>query len=532
MKSIHLHLTLFTVLLLTAAGIKAQVPKLNSYPEAAATIYLDFDGETVTGTAWNWGGPIVAQPSGFSNTAITEIFNRVAEDYRPFNINITTDPAVYAAAPIRQRTRVIITTTHQWYGTSAGGIAFLGSFTFGDDSPAWVFSALLNNKAKHVAEACSHESGHTLGLYHQSTYDANCNKTAEWSAGTGTGEIGWAPIMGNSYSRNLTTWHKGTSSVSCNTIQDDMAVIAGAANGFGYRPANTNTSVDDASDIAYQAYEFSVDGTITRTGEMNAFKFVVPINTTLMLNAIPENVGANNSGANIDIRIKILNSNRDTIGVYNPATLLNAGIDTTLYTGTYYLLVDGASNANMSQYGSVGYYSLAGALAVTLPVRQFVLRGSAYNSMDRLSWNYQTDEALKELAIEGSDDGQHFRLLSVVDPGTTSFQYKPTQSLTYYRIKAVTRSAEISYYSNVVALNNTAKGKTIQVLSNLVTDAVKVNSNAVCPYQLLDVTGRLIAKGNLQNGLNQITVPASCHGMLFLRLSDGINQWTEKLVKQ
>src|SRR6202000_3207542 len=102
-------------------------------------------------------------------------------------------------------------------------------------------------------------------------------------------------------------------------------------------------------------------------------------NTTLMLNAIPENVGSNNNGANVDIRVKILNSNQDTIGVYNPATLLNAGIDTALYTGTYYLLVDGVANANMDQYGSLSYYSMAGALATTLPVHQFILKGSVYN---------------------------------------------------------------------------------------------------------------------------------------------------------
>ncbi len=48
-----------------------------------------------------------------------------------------------------------------------------------------------------------------LGLQHQSTYDSNCVKTAEYSPGQGSGEIGWAPIMGDGYYENLTTWHIG-----------------------------------------------------------------------------------------------------------------------------------------------------------------------------------------------------------------------------------------------------------------------------------------------------------------------------------
>ncbi len=68
-------------------------------------------------------------------TASLEIFNRVSEDYRIFNINITTDSTVYAAAPSRQRIRVIIAPTYQWYGGGVGGISCVGSFTWGDDHP-------------------------------------------------------------------------------------------------------------------------------------------------------------------------------------------------------------------------------------------------------------------------------------------------------------------------------------------------------------------------------------------------------------
>ncbi len=78
---------------------KTQVPLLSSYPSATAVIFLDFDGQTVDNTSWNTSGPIYCGASGLTNSQITEIFNRVSEDYRPFNINITTDSTIFFAAP-------------------------------------------------------------------------------------------------------------------------------------------------------------------------------------------------------------------------------------------------------------------------------------------------------------------------------------------------------------------------------------------------------------------------------------------------
>ena len=92
----------------------SQVPVYNSYPAAAPVIFLDFDGYTVSGTGWNFDGPIYCGGSGLNSTQITEVFNRVAEDYRPFTINITTDSTKYLSAPVNQRTRVVITVTSDW----------------------------------------------------------------------------------------------------------------------------------------------------------------------------------------------------------------------------------------------------------------------------------------------------------------------------------------------------------------------------------------------------------------------------------
>ena len=54
---------LFLSLLMCSVTARSQAPQLNSYRTAAATVYLDFDGQYVTGTSWNWNGDIDAQPA-------------------------------------------------------------------------------------------------------------------------------------------------------------------------------------------------------------------------------------------------------------------------------------------------------------------------------------------------------------------------------------------------------------------------------------------------------------------------------------
>ena len=81
---------LLVIVFASTVSLKAQVPQLNSFSSASAVVFLDFDGHYVNGTSWNYNGPINCGSSGLNNTQITEVFNRVSEDFRPFNLNITT----------------------------------------------------------------------------------------------------------------------------------------------------------------------------------------------------------------------------------------------------------------------------------------------------------------------------------------------------------------------------------------------------------------------------------------------------------
>src|SRR5436190_5469719 len=222
---------------------------LNSRPTATKTIYLDFTGHTTSGTQWNTdftnGSPFTtpafsldADGTTFTTAELTEIQNiwqDVAEDYAPFDVNVTTkDPPIgdlinTGSGDSRWGVRVVIGgTDSQWFTGSAGGVAYLTSFTWASDTPCFVFADTQLDREDYIVLAASHEAGHTLGLNHDGT------AILGYYGGHGTGNMSWAPIMGAGYNISITQWSKGEYP-GANNHEDDLAVIT-TQNGFGYRP--------------------------------------------------------------------------------------------------------------------------------------------------------------------------------------------------------------------------------------------------------------------------------------------------------
>ena len=222
---------------------------LGSRPTSPRVIYLDFDGHLSTDAAWAAIGapPIIASAPfdidgvpGFSEAeqaVIFEVWQRVSEDYRPFDVNVTTvDPGVEAlrkSGPTdgSYGQRMVISPSN-WVGVNTLGIALLDSFDEPEDRPAYVFTSNSGGtSAKTIAEAASHEAGHTFGLLHDAT------------AGTSyyDGHGVWAPIMGRSIdpARLVTQWSRGEYAGADNQ-QDDLAFIAAYT---GCAPTTTATTV-------------------------------------------------------------------------------------------------------------------------------------------------------------------------------------------------------------------------------------------------------------------------------------------------
>jgi len=534
MKNLIQSSALMVLLCIGTVAASSQVPILNSYPSAAPTIFLDFDGQTVSGTSWNISGPIYCGPSGLNSSQITEIFNRVAEDYRPFTVNITTDSTKYLSAPANKRTRVIITVTSSWYGSS-GGVAFVNSFTWGDNTPCFVFSALLGYNTKNVAEATSHEAGHTLGLRHQSTYDANCVKTSEYNPGLGTGEISWAPIMGVGYSRNLTTWYNGTNSISCTTIQKDLDVITSNVNGITYRTDYSPNTFNTAPAQAFNNNQFTTNSVIVKNTDKDIFKFSIPSLQLFQLSAVPFNVGSGNSGANLDLKVTLYNGSQNVLNTYTSSASLSVLIDTTISAGTYYFKVEGVGNTYAPNYAILGSYSVQGELIenAVLPLHKLELKGTFNQDKHILNWTLDADETATEQILEVSTDGKNFSQLVQPANDDRSYTYRPgNPGAALYRLYAEFDNGS-RYYSNIVAIKPPNDNYKPKVVNSLVTnEIITVTSPASFDYTLFDLNGKVLNKGKLSNGMNSIHTTGMINGIYLIRFTDKDQQWTEKLVKQ
>ena len=507
-----------------------QIPKYNSNSSASATVYLDFDGQNVTGTAWNWDGAIRAKPAGLSNTLVSEIFNRTAEDFRIFNLNITTDSAVFKRAPTAKRLRLIITPSSQWYGEAAG-VSFISSFSWGDDTPAWVFSNLLENNPKYIAEAASHEIGHTLGLQHQSRYSKDCELIDEYASGKGSGEIGWAPIMGVGYYKNLTLWTVGTSIEGCTVVQNDISVISKGFNEIGLRSDEHGDSKESSTNLILTDNNFASNGIINNSGDRDFFKIILPRRMKLTAKISPSNVAINNSGANIDLDLTLIKNTGDTIGRFNPKTLLNAFVDTVLPAGTFYFRVDGSGNQNVSDYGSVGLYALSGSLE-NLPVAPTVLlKGDVRRNINVITWNVEAGPQVRTTYIEYSLDGRFYTPFKDVPVNATKYAHIVSGSgVVYYRARTI-MTDESAEYSNVVALNNTLNDK-VTLQSNLVQSKAIVKTSGDYAYQLFDETGRLLGRGRLTAGINEVPLSTITQRVLVLKAFNRSEQYHFRIIKQ
>jgi len=191
-------------------------------PTTSSVLLLDFDGYYLNSPMWNYGTPYQCQPAGLYPSDIQTILDSVSKDFRRFNIIVTTDTTVYLRASSAKRMRMVVTTSSEIY-PGVAGVAYVGSMFWGDDTPAFVFSNLLYYNLLRIRVAISHEAGHTVGLYHQSQYDPNCNllytyKPCDYSTNSG-------PIMGSVGGNCLPLWWVGPTPNGCTFIQNDSSIL-------------------------------------------------------------------------------------------------------------------------------------------------------------------------------------------------------------------------------------------------------------------------------------------------------------------
>lgn len=358
----------------TAPYPTEQTFALHSRPGSSRTIYLDFEGETVTGSIWNEhvGATTFTVPpysmdsdTRFSTDELTEIQRAwavVAEDYAPFDVNVTTaDPGRAAlertsTADHTYGARVVITANgpvYRSFPNGAGGVSYIdivgmvtGSMSY---QPSWVFTdGTGTDDGTDIAEAISHEVGHAFGLHHDG------DASHEYS----TGSAPWAPIMGASYYHPITQWSLGEYA-GANNREDDTAVIAAKA------PYVRDDHGDDRASATAIA-SAPRDGLISTRADRDAFSF--DASGTVEVRVTPTALKPN-----LDVGVTVLGEDGAVLGTVAPRVATDwfgrvTGLDAVFRLdapregATFTVVVDGvgsgdpATAGRYSDYGSLGAY--------------------------------------------------------------------------------------------------------------------------------------------------------------------------------
>ncbi len=331
------------------------VPALVSSSSAPNVVYLDFDGELVTGTRWNvsnGGEDIDATDSGFTDSQIQTIWEIVSEDFRGFNVNVTTDRAIFDATAVGRRMMVIFTQVDT-AAPGAGGVAYLRSFHDGSDDPCWVF----NSGANSAALAASHEVGHTLNLRH----DGRTSPSEEYYLGTTT----WGPIMGAPYNSNVSQWSKGEYT-SANNQEDDIAIMA----------SYISYVIDDAGNDVYSATPLISDengqatatGIISNSADVDVYSFSAS-SGTVVFSVKPSGPTATH---NLNVKARLLDESGGLIREINPSDSLSANLSEGLSGGKFFLSVSAGAEGTWAaggfgEYGSIGAYEITASIPLPTP---------------------------------------------------------------------------------------------------------------------------------------------------------------------
>ena len=156
----------------------------HSKPGSSNILFINFSGETVSNTAWNTSlgrTSVAAVPfstdsddttfSDAEQTAIKRIWQRISEDYAPFEIDVTTErPATFTARTAHALiTRSTDSTGAANPSSTGGGVGYVNVFggaAYAKYRPSWIYFNNLSANESYIAEAASHEIGHNLGLSH------------------------------------------------------------------------------------------------------------------------------------------------------------------------------------------------------------------------------------------------------------------------------------------------------------------------------------------------------------------------------
>ncbi len=360
-------------------------PEFSSNPGAPRTIYLDFNGHTqkqwtrtdvtpnvtfnnVVSAAFDTDGRF-----GFSDSEIAQIrdiWSRVAEDFAPFNVNVTTKQTVAWGSDDRYVVvggKDFLTPEHRGGYSSASNVVYVFSeeiksmVTDHEGKPA--------NLAAATASTASHEVGHTFGLSHDRRYD----NTGKYIDDYSRGDADWTPIMGDCLSVDRTVW-------STNAIVGEVKDVYGRFAGYerqnqldvlsgvlGLREDEAGDRWTNAKDMPSILITSTnkygvVPGIIGTSTDSDWFHFRTDGGT----NSITLNTSE--FGANLEAKMTLWESIRVGAGIRSQQVVrpifesvgFNLGLVKNLVAGSYFVSIQGNNTAPIQgKYANVGQYTLS-----------------------------------------------------------------------------------------------------------------------------------------------------------------------------
>ena len=272
----------------------------------------------------------------------------VSGAYSAFEVNVTTDAAVYEAAEARNRGKACI--------SNEDGRSTCAVNAFGTSRCCNVYN---KGSGAYQGLTTSHELGHLMGLQHDGG-----GSGGEYFEGLSA--FRWVPVMGNMTPKSSWARRRCFSGARASTPappkrEDDLAIIT---RNLPYR----EDDIPDAKAlvVANGGQVSSVDnrGQIARNTDSDTFTFAIGSGggrATLVVDRIEYF-----AGGYLDVDAEIQDASGMTIAQSNDKVARTAKLDVSLPAGEYRLIIKGGAEGTpqngFSNYSSLGYYGISGSI--------------------------------------------------------------------------------------------------------------------------------------------------------------------------
>lgn len=266
----------------------------------------------------------------------------VSEDFRPFDVNITTVQSIYNATPTSNRLK------YQLNFGAAGATGACWYDAFGQDSGCSGGARVAAHEIGHGMDSLTHD-GHNSG---QTYY---------------TGNQYWFPIMGRNLEREYSTF--GMDYQGSTNSQDDLRTLGEL---LGWREDDHSDSMTSASPLQLDVDQVLPEqnyGIISSQEDVDYFEFEITQDGGVDLQILPLR-----RLNNLHVHSTIFHSNGDQlmIGeaiVHSQEAMVNvkqgSRLRAPLDPGHYILRIENTGyedslGEGYTKYGSIGYYDLSG----------------------------------------------------------------------------------------------------------------------------------------------------------------------------